>query len=57
MKSGGLRLNFTLSLDGVGQVQGVLMTGLGNNMFDPLGYYTHEQSIVTMVRLYDLFPH
>lgn len=36
----------------VGQVQAVgIMSGVGNNRFDPTGTYTHEQSIITMLRL------
>lgn len=30
-----------------------VMTGTGDNAFDPTGPYTREQSIVTMLRLYD----
>lgn len=30
-----------------------VMTGIGDNAFDPTGQYTREQSIVTMLRLYD----
>lgn len=30
-----------------------VMTGTGDNAFDPTGQYTREQSIVTMLRLYD----
>jgi len=30
-----------------------IMTGTGNNMFSPTGSYTREQSITTMVRLFD----
>lgn len=30
-----------------------VMTGTGNNAFDPTGQYTREQSIVTILRLYD----
>jgi len=30
-----------------------VMGGVGNNMFDPLGAYTREQSVLTVYRLYD----
>lgn len=30
-----------------------IMTGTGDNAFDPLGKYTREQSIATMLRIYD----
>ena len=43
------------ALEGVGQVQGVgIMGGVGNNIFAPRGLYTREQSIITMLRLFDL---
>ena len=32
-----------------------IMTGVGNNRFDPKGAYSREQSIMTMFRLYRLF--
>ena len=32
-----------------------IMTGVGNNRFDPQGPYSREQSIMTMFRLYRLF--
>lgn len=36
----------------VGQAQATgVMGGVGNNRFDPQGYYTREQSIVTIMRL------
>ncbi|MCL2387287.1 MAG: endo-1,4-beta-xylanase [Defluviitaleaceae bacterium] len=39
----------------VGQSQASgIMGGVGNNRFDPLGAYTREQSIITMLRLYDI---
>jgi hypothetical protein len=39
----------------VGQVQAAgIMGGTGNNMFSPGGSYTREQSIATLVRLYDV---
>lgn len=39
----------------VGQVQGVgIMGGVGNNMFNPWGLFTRQQSIVTILRLYNL---
>ena len=31
-----------------------IMTGVGESMFSPLGTYTREQSILTIVRLYDV---
>ena len=38
----------------VGQVQATnIMNGMGNNLFAPHGEYTREQSIVTIMRLYD----
>jgi hypothetical protein len=30
------------------------MGGVGDNRFDPQGTYTREQSIVTIIRLFDL---
>ncbi len=43
------------ALESVGQVQGAsVMGGVGNNTFNPGGDYTREQSIITMLRLYDL---
>lgn len=43
------------ALEAVGQVQDAsIMGGVGNNTFNPSGYYTREQSIITMLRLYDL---
>jgi len=39
----------------VGQVQAAgIMGGVGNNMFSPRTTYTREQSITTIMRLYDL---
>lgn len=39
----------------VGQVQGVgIMGGVGNNRFDPTGLYSREQSMITLLRLYEL---
>lgn len=39
----------------VGQVQGVgVMGGVGDNRFDPSGLYSREQSMVTLLRLYEL---
>lgn len=39
----------------VGQVQGAgIMGGVGNNMFDPWGLFTRQQSIITILRLYNL---
>ena len=41
--------------DAVGQVQAAgIMGGVGNNVFSPRGQYTREQSIVTMLRLFDM---
>ena len=38
----------------VGQIQSAgIMSGVGNNIFSPKGSYTREQSIVTMLRLYN----
>lgn len=43
------------AMTAVGQVQVVgIMSGVGNNMFDPSGLYSREQSIVTILRLYNL---
>ena len=43
------------AVNGVGQVQAAeIMGGVGNNRFSPQGSYTREQSIVTMLRLFDL---
>jgi len=43
------------AVDGVGQIQAAgIMTGVGNNNFAPASPYTREQSIVTMMRLYEL---
>ena len=43
------------AFDAVGQVQAAgLMGGMGNNLFDPSGDYTREQSIITMLRLFQL---
>ena len=42
------------ALEGVGQVQAArIMQGTGNNNFSPTASYTIEQSILTMLRLYD----
>jgi len=41
--------------DGVGQMQASgIMGGVGNNQFSPSGDYTREQSIVTILRLFDM---
>jgi len=38
----------------VGAVQTVdIMRGVGNDLFNALGPYTREQSIVTLLRVYD----
>ena len=43
------------ALDAVGQMQATgIMGGVGNNTFDPKGAYAREQSIVTILRLYDI---
>ena len=43
------------AVDGVGEMQASgIMGGVGDNRFDPQGLYTREQSIVTMMRLFDL---
>lgn len=42
------------AIDAVGQMQAAdIMNGIENNQFDPAGDYTREQSIVTIMRLYD----
>ena len=33
-----------------------IMSGKGDNIFDPLGSYTREEAYITMVRLFDLIP-
>jgi hypothetical protein len=43
------------SVEAVGQMQITgIMGGIGNNMFSPQGVYTREQSIVTLMRLYNI---
>ena len=43
------------AVDGVGQMQASgIMGGVGNNNFSPSGDYTREQSIITMLRLFDI---
>ena len=43
------------ALEAVGQMQVTgIMGGVGENMFSPKGPYTREQSIVTIMRLYDI---
>lgn len=43
------------ALEAVGQIQAAgVMGGVGNNLFVPQGAYTREQSIVTILRLYDM---
>lgn len=43
------------AFEAVGLVQGSgIMGGVGDNRFDPQGEYTREQSILTMLRLYEL---
>jgi hypothetical protein len=42
------------AIDAVGQVQSIgLMGGVGDNNFAPSGEYSREQSIVTMIRLFN----
>lgn len=42
------------AIDAVGQMQAAnIMNGIENNQFDPAGDYTREQSIVTIMRMYD----
>ena len=42
------------AITAVGQMQSAnIMSGVGNNQFAPQGDYTREQSIVTIMRLYD----
>ena len=44
----------TWALDAVGQMQGSgIMGGVGDNAFDPQGSYSREQSMLTMLRLYE----
>lgn len=31
-----------------------VMSGVGNNMFNPKGFYTREQAILTIFRLYNV---
>ena len=49
--------NYAISgwaVEGVGQVQASnIMGGVGNNRFAPQSPYTREQSIITMLRIYD----
>ena len=43
----------SFALDSVSQMQATgVISGVGTNIFSPKGDYTHEQSIVTIVRLY-----
>ena len=50
--------NVTISfwaIESVGQVQASrIMEGIGGNRFDPQGSYTREQSIVTIMRLFNI---
>jgi len=40
--------------EAVGQMQATgIMNGVGNNMFSPKYPYTREQSIITVLRLYN----
>jgi len=44
------------AVDAVGRVQAAgIMGGIGNNQFAPQGGYTREQSIITILRLFDTF--
>jgi len=44
------------AIESVGQVQTAgIMGGIGNNVFSPQGTFTREQSIVTILRLFDVF--
>ncbi|MCI9626246.1 MAG: hypothetical protein HFI90_05630 [Clostridia bacterium] len=41
--------------EAVGKVQAAgIMSGVGDNMFEPQGLYTREQSIITMLRLHNV---
>jgi len=43
------------AFDAVGQMQASgIMGGVGNNQFSPSGDFTREQSIITMLRLFDI---
>jgi hypothetical protein len=43
------------AIEGVGQMQAAgIMGGIGNNRFAPSDPYTREQSIVTIMRLFDI---
>lgn len=43
------------AIDAIGQIQqSGIMSGVGNSNFNPSGSYTREQSIITMVRIWDL---
>ena len=43
------------AIGAVGQMQAAgIMGGVGNNNFSPSGQYTREQSIITILRLFDL---
>ena len=43
------------AIDSVGQIQAAgIMGGVGNNNFAPNGKYTREQSIITMLRLFEI---
>jgi hypothetical protein len=43
------------AFDAVGQVQAAgIMQGMGDNLFSPKTPYTREQSIVTIMRLYEI---
>ena len=43
------------AIDAVGQMQAAnIMGGVGDNLFAPAGDYTREQSIITILRLFDI---
>ena len=42
------------AVDSVGQIQAAgIMSGVGDNRFDPQGTFTREQSIITMLLLFE----
>ena len=43
------------AVDSIGQIQAAgIMGGVGDNHFDPQGTFTREQSLLTLLRLYDM---
>ena len=43
------------AIEAIGQMQSTgIMDGVGNNNFDPSGQFTREQSIITMLRMFDM---